>query len=590
MKPQLCFFALTLAVLCGCRTVDSITDIPKSSQAVQASDAPVLSVDVLDPSIPMGESFPVAIKIQNALPSQKVNLEIIGTGVSPSVVTATVATDALGAVEFRLNGKATAPKLNSLDVIGRFEDGNLLTGSTYIDFEPTNKGILSTQAEQIVGEPTTIEEYLDALPIATNESELEKIQTDAPSAVVLDHVVHYTVDGKVLPPLDAVMLNSPAQVIDTQLSAGQEHTLQAAACPPKKTTSITLKMSVSGSVVNIPTGLNIAILDDRGVYTIVRSQDGGVVSWPFSCSSFLRFEVQAQPANRIVDGGIKMTTGSGGIVVWAKRLDAATGNLTADNIRGKNVNITAGASAFGQKSQRVFFRARQVWGWERTIPKRGSRFSYVVEIYYPYGGSGGLSNIGVISYPDSFTFYDPGIFHEYGHQAYYLRVLGLSQFNQLRNKTPLCFGSLTWTLWTEGEGCVGMLEGWAVFFENVATDKFNTASGRPIETNRYDPKPSDGPTSIGTPGNVAGYLWDITDDHGSNPDLNDFDNDLVVYTNQSIEKRFERTGNFFYNQPENANFKTIWDANFKPALRATGTCKTQEFPTLLKNKMLLGCP
>lgn len=128
-----------------------------------------------------------------------------------------------------------------------------------------------------------------------------------------------------------------------------------------------------------------------------------------------------------------------------------------------------------------------------------------------------------------------------------------------------------------------------MFFENVAADKLNTSSGRSIEVNRYDPGPRDAATSVGAPGNVAGYLWDITDDHGTNPDLNNFDNDPVVYTNQSIETRFERTGNYFYNHAVNVNFKEIWLDNIRPAVRAAGTCEKHEYTTFVKNRMLLGC-
>ena len=589
-KSCLYSIVLILTILCGCRTVSSAPTTSRGLQALQNSTDPTLSVDVLDMSIPIGDSFPVAIRIQNAPPLQNLNLQIIGTGITPSVYNATVATDASGSGEFRLSGRAVKPKLNALDVIGYLEDGSVLTGSAYVDFEPDSAGTLTAQAAQAVGEPTTIEEYLDSLPVVTDQSELEEIQADAPPAVVLDNVVYHTEDGTALEPLDAVVLNSPKQIVDTQPSAGQEPVLQAAACPLTETTEVRLKTSAdNGNVLDIPVGLNVAIINDRGAATITRSLDGGIVRWPFNCSSFLRFEVQAQPANRVVDGGIKMTTGGGGIVIWAKTVDPATGNLTADNIRGTTISIAQGVSAFSQKSQRVFFKVHQAWNWERKIPKRGSVFNYVVEVYYPYGGSGGLSNIGVINYPDSFTFYDVGIFHEYGHQAYYLRMLGPSEFNNQRNRTPICQGSLTWVLWKSAEGCVGILEGWAVFFENVASDRFNTNPGRSVEINRYDPDPGDGYTNIGTPGNVAGFLWDITDDHGSNPDLNDFDNDIIVNTNQSIESRFEQTGNYFYNLPVITNFGVVWDRNIAPKLRGIpGRCDAYE-DTAFKNRMLLKC-
>lgn len=285
-----------------------------------------------------------------------------------------------------------------------------------------------------------------------------------------------------------------------------------------------------------------------------------------------------------------MTTSGGRVIIWTATLDPATGNLTADNIRGRNVSIAIGANAFSQKSQRLFWRVHQAWNWERTIPKRGSLFNYVVEIFYPYGGAGGLSNIGVISYPDAFTFSDVGIFHEYGHQAYYLRMLGPDQFNSQRNGIVGCLPALGWVLWSNGEGCAGMLEGWAVFFENVASDRFNTNPGRSVEINRYDPDPNDPFATVGAVGNVAGFLWDISDDHGigSNLDLEDFDNDLIVNTNQSIESRFEQTGNYFYNLPVNTNFGVVWSRNIAPRLRGTGMCDAHE-RTAFRNRMLLKC-
>lgn len=252
MKPQLYFVTLVFAVLCGCRSVssDPTLDTSYDLQESQATDAPVLSVEVLDLSIPLGDSFPVAVEIQNAPPQQNVNLEVIGSGVTPSITTATVTTDASGNAELRLSGRAARPKLNSLDVIGYFEDGNMLMGSAYVNFEPADEGALSAQARQAIGEPTTIEEYFNALPVATNQDELEKIQAGEPPAVILDDVVYHTADGTALKPLDAVVFNSPTQITDTQLPTEQKPTLQAAACPPEERTSVRLTTAVSGSVVN----------------------------------------------------------------------------------------------------------------------------------------------------------------------------------------------------------------------------------------------------------------------------------------------------------------------------------------------------
>ena len=292
-QSRLYALALIFAFLCGCRAVSSEPTTSRGFQALQNTTEPTLSVDVLDMSIPVGDSFTVAVRIQNAPPLQNVNLQIIGTGITPSVYSATVATDSLGSAELRLSGRAAKPKLNALDVIGSFEDGNILTGSAYVNFEPDSEATLTAQAAQVVGEPITIEEYLDSLPVVTNQSELEEIQADAPPAVVLDNVVYRTAAGKALPPLDAVMFNSPRQVIDTQPSSGQAQTLQAAACSPKQTVYVYLKTSAdNGNIVDIPVGLNVAIIDDRGVATITTSRDNGLVRWPFQCeTSFLRFEV-----------------------------------------------------------------------------------------------------------------------------------------------------------------------------------------------------------------------------------------------------------------------------------------------------------
>lgn len=185
-------------------------------QALQNTSEPTLSVDVLDMSIPIGDSFPVAVRIRNAPALQNVNLQVIGTGITPSVYNATVATDASGSAEFSLSGRAAEPNLNALDVIGYFEDGNVLTGSAYVDFEPDPVGTLTAQAARVVGEPTTVEQYFDTLPVARNQYDLKKIQTDIPPAVVLDNVVYRTANGVTPKPLDAVMLNSPKQVVETK--------------------------------------------------------------------------------------------------------------------------------------------------------------------------------------------------------------------------------------------------------------------------------------------------------------------------------------------------------------------------------------
>lgn len=569
-------FSLSWAFL-GCRTTQPFGPELEQAQELHAAndEAPSLTIEALDPSIPLGDAFPIAVKISNAEPNVQWNLEMIGVGITPSTITAAVTTDASGNAELRLTGKSTKPKLNSLDVLGYSENGDALTGSVYVNFEPPQEGELQAQAAGIVGEPTTIDEYFATLPVATSKSELEAIQAEAPPAVIADNVSLSTEDGTSATPIDAVILNSPEEVIETQ----------AVSSCANESTYVYLKTAVSGSIVNIPVGTNTAV-KIGSTWHIRKVEESGRISFSLGCSTLLTFQVGALDGSGST--GIFMTTGNGRTISWSKSIRSWSGAFSADSIRGQVIKMSEGADSFSLSTQRLYFRVNQVYNWERKFPKPGQTFDrYRVEVYFPYGGAGGLSNYGVINYPDGFAYYDAGIFHEFGHQVYYLRMLGLSEYNQRRNGTPFCPGSLGWLLWEEGDGCSGLLEGWAVWFENIAAAKLNTYPGRSIETNRWSE--DDKASSYGVPGNIAGYLWDTSDHHGSDPDIPNSDGDLVVNTD-SLDARYKRVADRFDRSRFGAitDMREVWGYEIKPDLEAVGgTACNNHHRTLLKNYMAM---
>jgi hypothetical protein len=530
---------------------------------------PSLTIEALRDEIPLADSFPIKVSVEDAPPNEQIHVRLYTDGIRLGVDETTLQTNAAGYAEQLLRGSAFQTKLVSLDAIGHMEDGGVFTGTLYVDFEPPLEGSFQAQAADkgdIIGSPITIEDYYKTLPVAKTPQDFYAHQESAPG-VVLDGVRLMGEDGQ-LEPLDAIMFNVGSESVAMP---------QATDCT-RRLTYVNLKTSVDGQTVNFPVNTRVYISDHTYREQVRLVGNNGRLEFYLGCSTQLHFKVLAW-----TNTGISMHTGEifEKPVMWKKSERASSGSFSADTVRNRNIQMAPStANAFSRKSQRLFFRVNQVYNWERNASTVYNTFP--VNIFYPYiFSNGGLAGIGRIMYGDSFALWDAGIFHEFGHEVYYRRMMGASAYNRAHQEVmaglpvsyPACLGALGWTLWRHEGACAGMLEGWAVFFESVATQRLKTIQGSDTEF-----RPSSAPNGYGTPGNVAAYLYDIADDSytfpdGSRPPMDDRDNDPFRVSNQSLERRYERVAGFFSDLNPASNFYTVWMERIRPQTEATGRCQ-----------------
>ncbi len=534
---------------------------------------PMLTVESLDKSIPLGESFPVAIDITNAAPNDEFELEIEGGGVIPSVTKAGVTTDSAGRAQVRLSARAAQPALDALHVVAYGSSGHTLTGTLYTNFEtPYVEGAeLQTQSSKPMGEPLTIDEYYDTLPVAKTEADIEAFNEDPspPKAYILDGVQFKNVDGKLEQKFDAVVLDSGTENIDTA-SAQSQPSLTAQACTTKST-YVTLKTVIDQRPADHIKGTRVRINTGTGPMQVRYVGDNGRTTFDYSCSTKVSFEVDAW-----TNTGIYMHTAQAllteKLFVWKGSVAAGGKVFTADNIRGTVVRTDGDTLSID--SQRLFWKINQVYDWERKSHSLYDTFP--LDIFYPYIGVGGLSGVGRTNIPGAGARQDRLIFHEFGHEVYYRRMLGGAEYNRLhqdvtlRGKTPAypaCLDALGWKTWAIEGPCAGMLEGFALWFQSVSTRALNAE----IDTS-FDVEltPASDTRTAGTqrPGSVAQFLLDLTDSHSSGVLLNYEPPaiDPVKPSSSDIRARYQNVAQFFRNGPIESDFSSVWKNMFKPRL------------------------
>ena len=539
----------------------------------ESSSAPTLTVASFDNSIPLGDSFPVAIDITNAAPNEELELEIEGGGIIPSVTKASVTTDSSGNAQVRLSARATQPSLDALHVVAHSSSDTLM-GSLYTNFEePYVEGAeLRTQSQKPVGEPLTVDEYYETLPVARTEEEVEAFNEDPspPKAYILDGVQFKNVDGKLEKKFDAVVLDGGTEYIDTT-SAQSQPSLSAQACTVKPT-HVILKTVIDTRPTAHIKGTRVRI-DTYSEPTQVRYVgDNGRIDFNYSCSTKVSFQVDSW-----TNTGMYMHTGKDILLrerlfAWKKDIAAGGKVFNADNIRGTTVRTDGDTLSID--SQRLFWKTNQVYDWERRSHSLYDTFP--LDTYYPYTGFGGLSGVGRTHIPGAGARLDPLIFHEFGHEVYYRRMLGGAEYGRLHQAVtilgrtpayPVCLDALGWKPWAIEGHCAGMLEGFALWFETVST----YALGAGIDRS-FDPefRPTTGTQTLGhhRPGSVAQFLMDVTDSHSTGvlPNRESSSIDPVRQLDANISVRYRNVAQFFHHGRIEASFTDVWKNMFKPRL------------------------
>lgn len=567
MKRTMYVLALCIVVLAGCRAVEAPDPQLAASQEVGGEPAPTVTIESLDPSIPLGDSFPIVVNLENAPANQQVEFELVNGDIIPSTSQVVANTDASGRATIRLSGRSTKAEFNALYARAYLEDGSEIVGELYVNFEPpqtissdmqaTN---LKAQAEDSIGEPVTYEEYAKTLPLATSLDDLESASESSTSGVRIEGVRFPEENGELGEPINAIEFSSGTQVGDTSVIPSGTCTLTS--------THMYLKTLVSGQVSSFPAGTKVFIsgsgtTPDKTTYTTA----DGRVSFQFGCASALYIRVQG-----LSNTGLQTVSGNDEsgfpLTIWSKSVKAATSrSLTADGLEGDTVQLsTTAANSTSTTTQQVYTKVERARQWEISTHDFYTGKTFPISVVYPDGNR--LIPRSRAHYARMFIkggSSDYTLYHEFGHEVYYRRLLGADQYMYYYNRAiatnntgfPICAGYLNgWTRWEHQENCEAMLEGFADWFERVYRSvAINQDYAYEYRGTKSDGSPADKGESV--PGNVAAFLWDITDYLPSQYPVRDDDNDEVHVTG-SVAERYARVAGFFHHHNTNENFGFVW--------------------------------
>jgi hypothetical protein len=588
---------VTVAVISGCRAVES----PDSVQTAVQNEAPSFSiiVDALDNSIPLGDNFPIVVNLANAEPNSVVDIELDSEGIMPSVKRTSVSADDSGRATLRITGVASRAQLTVLQVKA-FNEGLETSELLLVDFTPpqTTPSLAAQNADEVVGEPTTYTDYIQTLPTVTSFDEVQAVGSspEAPDVVFAKDVAFPDDSGELIEPIDALIFdtNSAEDNLEVQMDLGTKGGgLSALAC---ESTYITLKSKVASTVVNMPASTKVVVSTPSGSST-KWVQAGGRLNFDFCGSGNLQLSVFATSSHGLYMHTQYVPYGPTPQIIWEHSRSGAT----ADGLRGDVIQMSADTEPFlSRATQRIWYLMNIVRNWE--LSAHDVYDSHSVDLIFPAQIIGSSrAAVGQIWLKGGDYDSAPTIFHEYGHEVYYRRVIGGPLYEHLHREAvaggaslPACIGELWAELWEVVDGCTAMLEGFALWFESItlrALDAHPTVAPRALSTFNPETRPS-APMGAAVPGRVAQHLVDLSDVDTGYTDhiLRDGDDDPFVRAMTALDnpqldakRRYAYVAGLFYDGPVNQNFSWYWRYNFMPVLASgseTTHCATMKFNTL----------
>ena len=385
MRRVLSVLVLCVFVLAGCRVVETPGPQLATSQETGEEPTPTVTIESLDPSIPIGDSFPIVVNLENGPANEQVEFELVNGDIIPSTSKIVTDTDASGNATIRLTGRSVRAELNALYARAYFEDGGEAVGELYVNFEPPQPASLDTLATDLeaqaagptIGEPITFDQYVATLPVANSLDDLKTASVNSISGVRLSGIRFPEENGELGEPLDALEFSSGQQV---------DIAVQPDGPCPMTTTHMYLKTVVDGEVDSFPTGTKVFIsgsgtTPDKTVYTAA----DGKISFPFGCANAVYIRVQG-----LSNTGIQTVTGSdeGGYPLWifSKTVKAGTGKvLTAEGLAGDEVQLStlAANSTSVTAQQSVYRNVERVRQWELSTHSLYTGSSFPISVVYP---------------------------------------------------------------------------------------------------------------------------------------------------------------------------------------------------------------
>lgn len=583
------FLLCSLAIV-SCRAVP---DDPSPDVQSQEGASPYVSIATAESEIRIGDTFSVRIRVENVPANEEIVLGLKGDCISVVTPTIKVWSGSAGSVDTLVDAIPTCAKLATL-VVSATTSLETLTDALFINFGdamlPT-KSRLMTASEATVGEPTSLETYFMGLPRATTAEEVYNYRDSGTPAFFVDNVRFPQSNGSSGEPVNGLEFGSNPEIISSTTNSSK---LTAQAGCTTKSTYVYLKSTIDGRLLPLPAGTRVeiaAIVSPGGpnVKSIKYVGSGGRVAFNLACDDSIYITAEGYTPN-----GLTVHAFASGVYRWNKNIYGT--NLNADSVRGKVLNLgDASVSSVSRLAQRVWFRTNQVYDWERNTP--GSPYTnnkFALDIIYPArdwsNNVRSRAAYGQMQIVAGDALDDPTIFHEFGHEVYYRRILGGPLFEHYSRQAasgsatyPVCIGSLNWYPWKYVDGCTGMLEGFALWFDAVATRRLGTSS---TQTRIFEPEKrlSSTPSTAATPGNVAQYLWDATDVHladaqliGEQKEFRNADADAIVSFTRSTDARYAAVARYFDGGATNEDLGYMFRFRIWPKLTATvreNHCKT----------------
>ena len=523
---------------------------------------------------------------------------------------ATLHTNEKGSAQFKTNAKVVRASHVSI-VAGVGVENETISSSLEIVYDSPQSSFIaqSLNATAIAGVTTTIEDYYARIPHVSDSNYVTIYETPngvllntngqaisgRPSTLFVDNIQYAKNDGSLTEPFSGLEYVLP-DTGDGVPASG----LQAASCGSSSTT-ITFRQVIDYDYsVSPPARLYGAM--PQGTY--FRAVDNAIFADRILYEGYTGANGQTTFTYPNCD-----PSGSGQPDVYFifetrnnTRLTASHGTVTRRHWWRTNTYWDYAPSEFNGKviraigdnaeainTQRLWHKVNQVYNWDRQAFS-DVYSSFRLDVLYPvftYFGGARVSRaaIGQMQMVYDDANWDNTIFHEFGHEVYYRRMMGESAYNQAHSCSssavctvfPLCGGCIGHSLFKDSGPEAGMLEGWADFFEAIAVQHI-PAKHISFSMNSYienfDRYGWSGISSIpsgqGVEARVAAYLWDIWDNNSSTPQI--YDNDQVVGSG-TPQERYRKVGGYFMNMNVSSEFINVWRSRIKPSLNSTDLAK-----------------
>lgn len=611
-KPLVYYLVVSFLILSSCSQQP-----PELQTSSQASSEPTLTVKASVGKVRLNQSFPVTITITGVEPESDLEVSLEGVaGISTSTDFTQLSADTKGRASLRVNATVSTRNHSSL-IVSTEVAGHPLSATLDLVFDSKGTRAIAKKVGATASEGKAIDilTYYDALPRTSdpnyvlayerekyglnNEHSINTASVDsfegAPDTLIVDEITYLLPDGSMSEPFSGIEYYLADTGGGTPMPDDIEGVTEAGGAITTQTscgtvrTSTRFVQSIDGVEQPLPINTYVRAVDYNGIwadriieewfigangyfwYDLPLCDTAGGSSKP---DVYFIFETRTQKnvnGTSVADG----LTASHGTLARRHWWRTGTYYDITQTSRPSKVTVV-GTNAEAKNTQRLWYKVNQVRNWEREA----TGVSFPADVLYPVAAYAGVfgfysadqsrAALGQIQIVYAQALRDDIIFHEYGHLAYYRKVMGASAYNAAHScnlsatcvSFPTCGGCIGHNFSTDIGPEAAMIEGYADFFEAITTRNIPGASfGWSAEAPQ-----SNYPVGLGSEGRVGNFLWDLWDTSANiDPVYPDTDNDPVKPSG-SAKARYKTIANYFLDGALSWEFKRFWNDNIKTEL------------------------